>query len=66
MLPGLHPSPSGLYVSAFQISAFKLFPPQFRPRKPSNPDPDGFDQSPTWKPKEIQLDDGLTLALEYN
>ena len=36
-----------------------------RPRKPSNPDPDGFDQSPTWKPEEIQLDDGLTLVLEY-
>jgi hypothetical protein len=30
-----------------------------------HPDPDGFDQSPGWKPKEIQLDDGRTLVLEY-
>jgi hypothetical protein len=56
-----------------------------RPRNPSNPDPDGYDQrvlrslpdlrslgeeggeevSPTWKPDEIQLDDGRTLVLEY-
>ncbi len=35
------------------------------PRNPSNPDPDGFDQSPTWKPEEIQLDDGRMLVLEY-
>ena len=36
-----------------------------RPRNPSNPDPDGYDQSQTWKPEEIQLDDGRTLVLEY-
>ena len=36
-----------------------------RPRNRSNPDPDGFDQSPTWQPEEIQLDDGRTLVLEY-
>ena len=24
-----------------------------------------FDQRPTWKPEEIQLDDGRTLVLEY-
>jgi hypothetical protein len=36
-----------------------------RPRNPSNIDPDGFDQRPTWKPVEIQLDDGRTLAREY-
>ena len=35
-----------------------------RPRNPSNPDPDGFDQRPTWEPEEIQLDDGSTLVLE--
>jgi hypothetical protein len=35
-----------------------------RPRNPSNPDPDGFDQSPAWKPEEIHLDDGSTLVLE--
>jgi hypothetical protein len=28
-------------------------------------DPDWFDQSPPWKPKEIQLEDGRTLVLEY-
>ena len=27
------------------------------PRNPSNPDPDGFDQSPTWESEEIQLDE---------
>ena len=36
-----------------------------RPRNPSNPDPEGFDQSPEWKPEEIQLDDGRTLVLEF-
>jgi hypothetical protein len=24
-----------------------------RPRKPFNPDPDGFNQSPGWKPEEV-------------
>lgn len=36
-----------------------------RPRNPSNPDPDGFDQSPAWKAPEIHLDDGRILVLEY-
>ena len=36
-----------------------------RPRTTSNPDPDGFDQSPAWQAPEIQLDDGRTLVLEY-
>ena len=36
-----------------------------RPRNPSNPDPDGYDQSPTWKAPEIQLDDGRILVFEY-
>ena len=36
-----------------------------RPQNPSNPDPDGFDQSPTWEPEEIQLEDDSTLVLEY-
>jgi hypothetical protein len=36
-----------------------------RPRNPSNSDPDSFDQSPGWKPEEVQLDDGRTLVLEY-
>ena len=36
-----------------------------RPRNPSNPDPDGFDQSPTWKAPEIYLDDGRILVVEY-
>jgi len=29
-----------------------------------NPDPEGFDQNPTWQPEEIQLDDDRTLVLE--
>jgi len=36
------------------------------PQDPSNPDSDGFDQSPGWKPEEIQLDDGRTLVLEHS
>jgi hypothetical protein len=36
-----------------------------RPRNPSNPDPDGIDQSPAWKAPEIHLDDGRILVLEY-
>jgi hypothetical protein len=36
-----------------------------RSRNPSNPDPDGFDQSQTWQPKEIHLDDDRILVLEY-
>ena len=32
-----------------------------RPRNPSNPDPEGFDQRPAWKPEEIQLDDERIL-----
>jgi len=35
-----------------------------RPRNPSNPDPEGFDQSQTWKAPEIHLDDGRILVLE--
>jgi hypothetical protein len=35
-----------------------------RPRNPSNPDPDGLDQKPAWKPEEIQLEDGRTLVLK--
>ena len=35
-----------------------------RPQNPSNPDPGGFDQRPTWRPDEIPLDDGRTLVLE--
>ena len=37
-----------------------------RPRNPSNPDPDGFDQRQTWKPAEIHLEDGRILVLEYS
>ena len=36
-----------------------------RPRNPSNPDPEGFDQSQTWQAPEIHLDDGRILVLEY-
>lgn len=36
-----------------------------RPRNPSDPEPDWFDQTPTWKAPEIQLVDGRTLVLEY-
>ena len=36
-----------------------------RPRNPNEPDPDWLDQSPAWKPEEIQLDDGRILVLEY-
>jgi hypothetical protein len=35
-----------------------------RMRNPSNPDPDDFDQSPTWKPDEIHLQDGRILVLD--
>jgi hypothetical protein len=35
-----------------------------RPRDPSDPDPDGFDQSPAWQPEEIPLGDGRTLVLD--
>jgi hypothetical protein len=35
-----------------------------RPQNPSNPDLDGFDQRPTWRPEEIPLDDGRALVLE--
>ncbi len=36
-----------------------------RPRNPSNPDPDGYDQTQTWQAPEIQLDDCRILVLEY-
>ncbi|MDP3848946.1 MAG: hypothetical protein Q8Q59_00455 [Luteolibacter sp.] len=36
----------------------------YRPRNPSNSDPDWFDQTQAWKPGEIQLDDGRTLVLD--
>ena len=36
-----------------------------RPRNSTNPDPDGIDQRQEWKPKEIKLEDGRTLVLEY-
>jgi len=35
-----------------------------RPRNPSNPDPDGYDQSQTWQAPEIHLDDERILVLE--
>jgi hypothetical protein len=35
-----------------------------RARNPSNPDPDGYDQSQTWKAPEIHLEDGRILVLE--
>jgi hypothetical protein len=35
-----------------------------RPRNPSNPDPDGIDQSQTWQAPKIHLDDGRILVLE--
>lgn len=38
----------------------------YRPRNPSDPDPDGYDQSSTWQPEGIQLQDGRTLVLEYS
>lgn len=31
-----------------------------------DPDPEGFDQSPTWYAPEIQLADGRILVLEYS
>ena len=36
-----------------------------RPRNPSNTNPEGLDQSPTWQAPEFQLDDERTLVLEY-
>ncbi|MDA0723411.1 MAG: hypothetical protein O3A82_05215 [Verrucomicrobia bacterium] len=35
-----------------------------RSRNPSNPDPDGYDQRPTWKHKEIHLEDGRILVFD--
>ena len=35
-----------------------------QPRKPEDPEPDDFDQSPAWMPEEIPLGDGRTLVLE--
>ncbi len=35
-----------------------------RPRNPSDPDPDGFDQRPAWQPEEIPLGDGRILVLD--
>ena len=37
-----------------------------RPRNPSNPDPDGYDQSQIWQAPEIHLEDGRILVLEYS
>lgn len=36
-----------------------------RPRNPSDPDLEDFDQPPKWKAPEIHLDDGRILVLEY-
>jgi len=36
-----------------------------QPRKPSEPDPDRFDQTSRWKAPEVPLDDGRILVLEY-
>jgi hypothetical protein len=35
-----------------------------RPRNPPNSDSDGIDQSPSWTPPEVQLDDERVLVLE--
>jgi len=35
-----------------------------RPRNPSNPDPDGLDQRPSWRPREVLLEDGRILVLD--
>lgn len=35
-----------------------------RPRNPSNPDPDGLDQRPSWRPREVPLEDGWILVLD--
>jgi hypothetical protein len=34
-----------------------------RPRNPANPDPDGLDQRPSWRPREVLLEDGRILVL---
>jgi hypothetical protein len=34
-------------------------------RKPSEPNPDWFDQSPAWKAPKVPLDDGHILVLKY-
>ena len=37
-----------------------------RPRNPSDPDPDGFDQGPSMEnPRKSHLEDGRILVLEY-
>ena len=36
-----------------------------RSRNPSNPEPDGYDQSQTWQAPEIHLEDGRILVFEY-
>ncbi len=35
-----------------------------RPRNPSSPPPEDFDQRPAWQPEEIPLGDGRTLVLD--
>ena len=37
-----------------------------RPRNPSDPDPEDFDQPPTWKAPEIQLGDGRPIRIAPN
>ncbi|MGL4398285.1 MAG: hypothetical protein ACRCXD_00320 [Luteolibacter sp.] len=70
-LPRPPPPPFGLETMEPPWQAIKEWIPDEepaldwfnRPRNPSNPDPDGFDQTPAWKPMAIQLDDGRTLVL---
>jgi hypothetical protein len=54
-----------LFVLCLQVLSLRHKRRFNRPRNPSNPDPDGFDQTQAWKSEEIQLDDGRTLVLDY-
>lgn len=62
-----HLSPKATGVVAFftATGGDPLPDPTSAGRNPANSDPDWFDQSPTWKPEEILLDDARTLVLEY-
>jgi len=54
-----------LHVVKFGVYAFRVqnIPAHSnRPRNPSNPDPEDFDQPPTWKAPEIHVDGGCPCS----
>ena len=63
-MPMIRAKLSSSYVLCLQVFCLRHRRQFKRPRNPSNPDPEGFDQSQAWKAQEIQLDDGRILILE--